>query len=709
MRRLVLLTAAFFAVVATPAAASVSISGTGDVDEGAATSFTVSRTAFGSGTAQVTVTLSGTAACPADAAIPGSGCTKTVGLTSSLLFGDSETIDLSTVGDDVFEDDETVVATITATGDEVATATATKTIRDDDEAPLVTVAPATAAEGAPLRFTLTKTGATALPGSVAFAVQNGPGTEDADITGARSGRVDLPADATTATVEIATAADTVFEDDETVQLVLSDGRGVRVADAGVTGATGTIDDDDAAPAVSVSSPTATEGGTLAFTATLAAAAEKAVPFGWAVAGGTAEAGDLTGPTSGTLTFAPGTTTGGFSVQTTTDAVYEGAAETFGVGGGGIGTITDDDPKPVLSLGASTATATEAGALTLPVTKTGATELPATIGYAVTFAGKTATAADVVAPLTGTVTLAPGQSSGTLTVLPAQDLVDELDETLTIALTTPGPDAAAGTPLSAAATIADDDTATVSVRPLTVEESTGPAQVPVVLSTPSDRPISVAFATEAGTATADQDFAPATGRIDFAPGETTKAASVALVDDAAIEGDETFDVLLSDGPLGDARATVTLTSADQPPAPPAASDPGNGALPPAPTAGQGSRFPSTDKDAPQPRLTGLKLARGKLAVKLSCPATETVCRGQLSVLTVPIKGAKDKRLRQELRLGSRVAVVPGGKTASFTLPLTKSRLKLLRTVRTFRAAAFAVVRDGAGNVGTATATGTLKAR
>ncbi len=76
----------------------------------------------------------------------------------------------------------------------------------------------------------------------------------------------------------------------------------------------------------------------------------------------------------------------------------------------------------------------------------------------------------------------------------------------------------------------------------VPESSGSATI-TVTKTGSDA-ATIAYATENGTATAGQDYTATSGTLNFGASETSKTFSVPILDDAAIEGNETFHVVLS---------------------------------------------------------------------------------------------------------------------------------------------------------------------
>ncbi len=67
---------------------------------------------------------------------------------------------------------------------------------------------------------------------------------------------------------------------------------------------------------------------------------------------------------------------------------------------------------------------------------------------------------------------------------------------------------------------------------------------VTLSAPSDQPVTIAYATGNGTATAGSDYQAASGTLTFAPGETSKTITVQVNGDRLGEASETFFVNLS---------------------------------------------------------------------------------------------------------------------------------------------------------------------
>ena len=74
--------------------------------------------------------------------------------------------------------------------------------------------------------------------------------------------------------------------------------------------------------------------------------------------------------------------------------------------------------------------------------------------------------------------------------------------------------------------------------------TSSANFTVTLSTAASQPVTVAYHTSNGTATAGSDYQSASGPVTFAAGETSKTISVLVNGDRAGEANETFSVNLS---------------------------------------------------------------------------------------------------------------------------------------------------------------------
>ncbi len=182
---------------------------------------------------------------------------------------------------------------------------------------------------------------------------------------------------------------------------------------------------------------------------------------------------------------------------------------------------DDDG---FSVSAAAVTEGNAGTTNLVFTVTlgSALATQSTVHYAT--ANGTATAGSDYTAANGTLTFLAGETSKTVTVAVNGDLTAEDNETLTLNLS----GASAGTGIRQAtgtATIFNDDGLSISDASVT-EGNSGTVLVPVTvrLSAPASGPVTVAYATQDGTATAGVDYVATSGTLVFAAGETSKTIS-----------------------------------------------------------------------------------------------------------------------------------------------------------------------------------------
>jgi subtilisin-like proprotein convertase family protein len=104
-----------------------------------------------------------------------------------------------------------------------------------------------------------------------------------------------------------------------------------------------------------------------------------------------------------------------------------------------------------------------------------------------------------------------------------------------------------------------DNIRVAAAAATASEAGGTVQVKVSRTGGREGGGTVGYTTVAGTATAGVDFTPVSGTLTFAAGEMIRTIAVPIVADGTIEGNETFQVVLS-GVLGNATAGAELTTA-----------------------------------------------------------------------------------------------------------------------------------------------------
>ena len=175
--------------------------------------------------------------------------------------------------------------------------------------------------------------------------------------------------------------------------------------------------------------------------------------------------------------------------------------------------------------------------------------------------------------TDSVTLATGQSSGTIHVTVNGDTKYENTETFTVSLISAA-NANLGATVTATGTITNDDSQPVIgivASAGTTEGDSGatPLVFGVSLSNPSAFAVSAGYATSDNSATtADGDYEAATGTVTIPAGLTTGSVSVSVNGDTKYENNESFTVTLaspSGATLGNAVATGTIANDDPMPA------------------------------------------------------------------------------------------------------------------------------------------------
>lgn len=321
------------------------------------------------------------------------------------------------------------------------------------------------------------------------------------------------------------------------------------------------------PTVAVNDVTITEGagGTSAanFTVLLSPASANTVTVNYATADNTATAGSDYVATSGTVTFTPGQQSQTVSVTINGDTTVE-PNEIFFVNlsnpsnatigdNQGLGTITNDDSQPSISIDNVTVTEGNAGTTTatFTVSLSNASSQTTTVNYAT--ADNSATAGSDYTAASGTVTFTPGQITQSINVAVSGDTTFESNETFNVNLTSPVNATIADN--QGIGTITNDDTQpTISINDAAVIEGnsgTVAATFTVSLSNASSQTINVNYATADGSATAGADYVATSGTLTFTPGQLTQPIAVTVNSETTFEGNETFNVNLS----GATNATI----------------------------------------------------------------------------------------------------------------------------------------------------------
>ncbi|ORB29191.1 chitinase [Mycolicibacterium parafortuitum] len=331
------------------------------------------------------------------------------------------------------------------------------------------------------------------------------------------------------------------------------------------------------PKVSVADASVTESNSgsknLVFVVTLDKPASSAVSVAYTTSNGTATAGSDFTASSGVLTFAAGATTAHIAVPILGDTAVE-ADETFtltlsnpnGVtiaDGSAVGTILNDDvvtPAPGNSSAAMVVNDNWGSGFTATVTVTaGSAGLD---GWTVEFDSPVQISniwnAEIVSRVGNHYVVRnaawnPKVAAGKTVTFGFQ--------------ASPGGGSASASNFTVNGRSAPVQAPTVSVADASVTEAnSGATQMTfvVTLSKSSTSPVTVAYATSNGTATAGVDYTAKAGTITFAPGVLTQQIQVSVTGDTTVEANETFTLTLSSptgATIADGTALGTIVDND----------------------------------------------------------------------------------------------------------------------------------------------------
>jgi plastocyanin len=235
----------------------------------------------------------------------------------------------------------------------------------------------------------------------------------------------------------------------------------------------------------------------------------------------------------------------------------------------------NDEPGTLHFGSATYNVNEGGgSATVTVVRSGGDDGAVGVSYATS--NGSATAGNDYTTRTGTISFADNQDgTKSFTVPILDDSQVEGNETVNLTLSNPTGGASLGSPSSATLTIVDNDSAgspgtlSFSAPSYSAGEAAGGATVTVRRTGGSSGAVSVHYATSDGSAVAGSDYTAASGTINFGGNDSAdKTFNVGILDDNALEGNETVNLMLS-APTGGAAlgapssATLTLLDDDVP--------------------------------------------------------------------------------------------------------------------------------------------------
>ena len=605
-----------------------------------------------SGTKQMTFTVSMPNAASRDvmfdyrtangSAESGLDYTAIAGLSATIPAGStSVTVTVDIFGDTVSEGDETLTVVISnaKVGVDAATisdAFGVGTILNDEQTVSINSSLSVAENigGGIALMTVTLSSVSTVPVTVNLSLTNGTATKGTDFSDPAALTVTILAGQTTATVSVPITNDAFFETNETFDVYLIGATNAQLG-AGTRG-TVTIENDDVASKLTINTTPVSEGTgasesfpeftDMIFTLTLDKAAGAPVTFNWETLSGapyTATSGDdFTAVPSNVFTIAANVTTASFVVKVKKDAVFE-SSETVGVlvsnvsgallqlpdtvGGTSktlTGTISNDEPVPVISISDERVLEGESGTslATFTVTLSRKADKDVTFRWQTAPGTADASGADMDYMAVGLGALVTIPAGATTVTLPGVtifgDTTLELDETFLVQIVDPrldgvlmtgGRTEAVGTirrdeitafvgSATVSVTEGDDDPATPALElvdvliPVTLKDAGGlPIAVPV------GQTLTVGYELVSGAgfaaATSGTDYeVPSSLVVVFAEGETTKNILIKVRPDLLSELSETFSVRLKDSTSSNVKvstgidATTVVTILDNDPVP-----------------------------------------------------------------------------------------------------------------------------------------------
>ncbi len=373
--------------------------------------------------------------------------------------------------------------------------------------------------------------------------------------------------------------------------------------------TAVIKDNDLGPRVRLTAPPPTNEGNagstnFTFTVTLLDTTEVPVNLSYSVSHGTINPtndADFAVPFATlqnvniTIPAGPAGTQGTFAIPVSGDTTYE-LNETFTVtitpvddtaridpnnpsDAIATATILNDDAPPTVDIVAP-APQNEGNSGTTPfnftVNVTGDTAVPIELNYVLT--PITANAQDFVnfgSIQTGTLTIPPGQTSGTITIPVQGDTIYENDETFSVTITSATPHSVVGTGTATATILNDDGPPTVNIvaPPPQFEGNSGttPFEFTVNVTGPeTELPINLNWSV-VHINTDDADFAVPFGTLQNVPltipaGNRSATITIPVQGDTQYEADEVFRVVISgvvNANPGSTTADATILNDDLP--------------------------------------------------------------------------------------------------------------------------------------------------
>ena len=377
------------------------------------------------------------------------------------------------------------------------------------------------------------------------------------------------------TVTIPINNDSLYEADEQFQVLLSNPSfGILADNSSVV----TIVSDDPKPTLSITGSVASEASdNQTAIITLSAASGLDTTVNYSSSNGTASAGTDYVAVSDNVTFSAGETSKTIYVAITPDNTSEenesynialtGSDNNSVIGASSLATmlITNDDTDPTLNIAATTAVSEDNTTANVLVSLSAPSGKVVSFNYSMAD-GTAQNGIDYTAS-SGTLQIPAGDNSTLIPITLLTDSLDEATENFQINITS-RTNALQGT-LAGTVNISDSASTNppvVSIADTTVSEGAGSIALTVSITPVSGQNIDVDFATINGTALAVGDYIADNNTLTILAGQSSGTINISLPSDNIYEGDESFEVALSNAvnatlSATDNSSTITITEDD----------------------------------------------------------------------------------------------------------------------------------------------------
>ncbi|MFC1481220.1 Calx-beta domain-containing protein [Candidatus Neomarinimicrobiota bacterium] len=480
------------------------------------------------------------------------------------------------INDDVIDEDaETVIVTITAAdyASIGGSPAATYTIIDDDSAPVVQFATATANNFESFATVTVDVILEPVSGkTVSVDYASAGGTADTSDYNFTPGTLTINPGSNGGSFTITVVDDGSFENGETA--IFNLGNETNATLGAKSAHTYTILDNDAPQSVqfTLDSLTVSEDtGTVAIAVSLSSVTGMDVVVAYAMIPVTASATEDYTTAAGTVTIPAGELSGTFDLSVVDDNMDEAIEllqlelsnpqnASLGLARRGYISIEDNDLPPTVGFRQGITNLSENGSvISVPVDLSSVSGRDITVDYS---AGGSALAGEDYRLTDGTITISAGQATTSISVEVLEDGVPELDDTLIIALSNPV-NASIGTVGTHSIIIVNDDAdpyIQFNSSTLAAYENSSATSFSITLSAVSGRDVEVGYTVSGTAAGAGDDYTLAGTTVNIPAGQTEGALNASLHNDALFETDETIIVTLI-APVGatiGAQNTTTFT-------------------------------------------------------------------------------------------------------------------------------------------------------